>query len=305
MYAQVAMNTASATSSHPMSKKAIGLRTIAAAHPIVSAWNDLDRIGFFYLRGAGAERTAVVDLLSLRGPSAVVWAVTRIIIDAIQRKNGPPTGEAVTRSRPHIREEVGKGAACSHVPTVTDRNAAPAIVAKESVMSVIAAGDHAAPREVLATSRAITVRELAMSSHLPDLAHGVADKTPTTFNMARSKPLTFGNNQRSAFTAATPKDKSLFASSSLNFSGQPAVDRACNSSRWWQWRECVGSLSLRIVEAAQSTRSMIPNQARAPFRGAHFGSVLSHRVISGVMRREGLTSPPHHFTRFQAEEYAQ
>lgn len=110
------------------------------------------------------RRAAIVALLFLRGPSAVLWGVGAIVINAVKLMTD--------RTRPHVGKEGGEVV----TPSLTHGNPAPSPVGVSRMVRVITARLRVAPRIVFwrrACARLVAV--LVRSRY-----HNVFRQTPAT-----------------------------------------------------------------------------------------------------------------------------
>lgn len=78
-------------------------------------------------------RSRIVGLLNRSGPSAVVFDVSEIVIDPIDRV-------AATRANPHVRKKISK-----HTPPIANGHPTTLIVGSSSKVLVCASSDHVGP----------------------------------------------------------------------------------------------------------------------------------------------------------------
>src|SRR6266702_3102952 len=164
----------------------------------------------------------IVNLLKLRGPSAVVGLIVAVVV-----------GIAVDRvfwRRPalHVGEEaqVGMYAVLSDEPSATDDDASTAVVLEVFPVRVLAATDHIAPGDVLRLLRAIA---RALTVNCPRLDGAFALKAATALRTSNAKLAGAHGDDGPAIALAGPSRLQLCAAAQFwcqLFHQEPAEARA-------------------------------------------------------------------------------
>lgn len=87
-----------------------------------------------------SNRTVVKALLNLCGPSAIIWGIPFVVVNAIKRMTQ-------RRARPHVCEEKFEG-----VPSLADFYASTTVIVVCMMVRIVAAAAHRRPRAVLRSS---------------------------------------------------------------------------------------------------------------------------------------------------------
>ena len=175
------------------------------------------------------------SLLVACGPSAVARLVVAVVVDAIQ-------GMRLRRFTPHIVKEVLEGAPRIRVPSVADRDPAPAIVRVTDVLRVVTALSHRKPCDILScqriSSRVAVLDVLTM--HLATCFTGpyFSRETAATATLPRTKGRRSDIALRAAFAAAVPENVSA-SSSPESIKNKPATETLASEIKLMEHLELI------------------------------------------------------------------
>ena len=146
----------------------------------------------FTLVGDTDIYTRVVCLLSRACPSAVLWRIRTIVVNAVNRI-------ARAWARSHISIEGGE----VRFPAVTHNNSAPAIVVICAMIRIVASGFHANPYLVF--------RELGQAVFRDCIREGISPETAAALGVPTSQVAAANLNCSTAITATKPNGSAFVA----------------------------------------------------------------------------------------------
>ena len=142
----------------------------------------------------------VSSLLASRSPSAILWRVVPVVVDAIKRQTG--------RTLPHVGKEI-----LEFQPSLTHRDTSPAVIIELTDIRVPATPQHCSPNPVFGSVTTIVRREPVCGEAL---LHHLRIETAAAFGQAAAQVGDWKDALLTACAATKPERISAIGSASFD-----------------------------------------------------------------------------------------